>query len=422
MYDERADATEDTKILDDALFTSIVRAEPLATFNDIQKIPSATQTIGNIVTEIPSGSTQTGTIQYKNFFDNYITQTQDYFNATLNFIENSINNFNFGIYSQMTFDRNFVNGEAKISGLTQSCKIYGKPSSISENLTEVANQLKSEIDTGDETIIKALIEDNSVSDLAANRVKTNYKNLIDAKINNAFNNVNSDAQIFANKQAEFIQNIEKLNSVVGGQLDGKVLTNGEPKGYIISTDTVFNDDYSLVCSGITNFYNLLSTNQFLPSGSGSPYFEFTNFLVNILDGEITSDTNNLLFTLFYDDLKDTTKRQQFISGLTTNLIPSTSGAVIDSVVVTVGIITETLDSWNSAIAQSFNSLKTGPEMAPYVNYNPQINGISIKGKDRIYNFTTSGVTNTQLSSLRDLFSSVNTNNDNQTFNGKKQFN
>ena len=422
MYDERADATEDTKILDDALFTSIVKAEPLATFNDIQKIPSATQTIGDIVTEIPSGSTQTGTIQYKNFFDNYITQTQDYFNATLNFIENSINNFNFGIYSQMTFDRNFVNGEAKISGLTQSCKIYGKPSSISENLTEVANQLKSEIDTGDETIIKALIEDNSVSDLAANRVKTNYKNLIDAKINNAFNNVNSDAQIFANKQSEFIQNIEKLNSVVGNQLDGKVLTNGEPKGYIISTDTVFNNDYSLVCSGITNFYNLLSTNQFLPSGSGSPYFEFTNFLVNILDGEITSDTNNLLFTLFYDDLKDTTKRQQFISGLTTNLIPSTSGAVIDSVVVTVGIITETLDSWNSAIAQSFNSLKTGPEMAPYVNYNPQINGISIKGKDRIYNFTTSGVTNTQLSSLRDLFSSVNTNNDNQTFNGKKQFN
>jgi hypothetical protein len=323
----------------------------------------------------------------------------------------------------MTFDRNFVNGDAKISGLTQPCKIYGKPSSISENLTEVANQLKSEIDTGDETIIKALIDDNSVTNLAANRVKTNYKNLIDTKINDAFNNVNSDAQDFANKQAEYIQNIEKLNSVVGGQLDGKTLVNGVPKGYLISIDTDFNDAYSLVCSGITNFYNLLSANQFLPSGSGSPYFEFFTSLNTVPFGGIVSDTNNLLFTLFYDDLKDSTKREQFIKALTTNLIPSSSAETISSVNMTVNtIIMPTLNSWNSAVVQTFTEFKKEPETQQYLNYNPQINNSSIKGIPRVYNFTTSGVTDTQLTSLKSLFSSVNSNNDNQTFNGKKQFN
>ena len=421
MYDERADATESTDILDDRLFDSIVFAEPLATFNDLQIIPEAGDTIGTIVTIIPSGDTQTGTIQYTDFFNKFIDSTKEYFTTTLNFIENSINNYNFGIYSQMTFDRNFVNGDFKISGLTQSCKIYGKPSSTTLNLSEVANQLKSEIDTGDETIIKALIDDNSVGGLAANRVKTNYKNLIDNKINNAFNNVNSDAQNFANYQSEYIQNIEKLNSIVGNQLDGKILTNGEPKGYLISTDTDFNDAYSLVCSGITNFYNLLSANQFLPSGSGSPYFEYTNYLVNILEGEIVSDSNNLLFTLFYDDLKDSTKREQFIKDLTINPILSSSGATIDRVETTVGSITETLDAWNYTIVGSFKAFTDKPEVQQYLNYNPQINNSTIK-EPRVYNFTTSGVTNTQLTSLRNLFSSVNTNDDNNTFNGKKQFN
>jgi hypothetical protein len=420
MYDERADVTEDITKLDDALFNSIILAEPLATFNDIQKIPDTNKTIGNILTTIPSGETQTGTIQYKSFFDNYITQTQDYFSATLDFIGSSIDNYNFGIYSQMTFDRNFKNGTVKLSGSTQQTNIYGKPSSISENLTEVANQLKSEIDNGDETIIKALIDDDSVTNLAANRVKTNYKNLIDTKINNAFNNVNSDAQDFANKQVEYIQNIEKLNSIVGGQLDGKILANGVPKGYLISIDSAFSNDYSLVCSGITNFYNLLSTKQFLPS-TGAPYCDFVSLFV---DGEypLNPNSDNLLFTLFYDDLKDNTKRQQFISGLTINLIPSTSGSVISIVTQETNNLTTAFDNWNTQILKNFNEFKGSPEVNQYLNYNPQINGVSIKGKDRIYNYNTSGVTDTQLTSLRSLFSPVNSNNDNQTFNGKKQFN
>ena len=46
----------------------------------------------------------------------------------------------------MTFDRNYVLGDIDLSGgTTNPAKIYGKPSSTSENLTEVANQLKSDI-------------------------------------------------------------------------------------------------------------------------------------------------------------------------------------------------------------------------------------------------------------------------------------
>lgn len=421
MYDERADSTEDTTKLDDTLFNAIVLAEPLPTINDLQSIPDANKTIGDIVTTIPSGDTQTGTIQYKNFFDNFVTATQDYFNTTLNFIGDSINNYNFGIYAQMTFDRNYTVGDIDLSGSTNAGKIYGKPSQLSENLTKVANQLKSDIDDGTETIIKALIDANGLGVLDVNRVKNNYKNLIDTKINNSFSNVSSDFQIYANKQADYIQNIRKLNSVIGGQLDGKILANGVPKGYLISIDSKFSEDYSIVCSGLTSFYDLLTTNQFIPSNTNAPYFGFTSLAAEGIGG-ITANSNNLLFTLFYDDLKDGTKQQQFINSLTTNLIPNTSGSVISIVTQTTSNITTTLNSWNTAIVQSFTTFKDKPEVNQYINYNPTNNGESVKGVERLFNYDTAGVLPNQVDNLRELFSQVNSNYNYTTYNGKKTFN
>lgn len=323
----------------------------------------------------------------------------------------------------MTFDRNFILGDIDLSGgTTNPGKIYGKPSSTSENLTKVANQLKSDIDDGTETIIEALIDANGLGVLDVNRVKDNYKNLIDTKVNNGFTNVNSDAEIFANKQVDYIQNILKLNSIIGLQLDGKILANGAPKGYLISIDSKFNTDYSIVSSGITSFYNLLSTKEYLPSNETAPYFGFTSLAADGIGG-ITANSNNLLFTLFYDDLKDSTKRQQFIDTLTTNLIPSTSGNVISIVTQTTSNVTTLLDTWNTAITESFTTFKNLPEVNKYTTYNPtSSDGVSIKGQERLFNYTTSGVTDTQLTSLRELFSTVNSNNDKQFFIGKKQFN
>ena len=423
MYDERADVTEETTGIDENLFNAIINAEPLATINNLQTPADSNKTIGDILTNIPSGLTQTGTIQYKNFFDNYIAQTQDYFSATLNFIDSSINNYNFGVYSQMTFDRNFIIGDIDLSGGTSNQgKIYGKPSSISENLNQVATQLKSDIDDGTETIIKALVDSTELGVLDVNRVKNNYKNLIDTKINNSFINVNSDSQVFANKQADYIQNIRKLNSIIGNQLDGKILANGTPKGYLISIDNKFSDDYAIVSSGITNFYNLLSSNQLLPNNSTKPYFGFSTLAAEGVGG-ITANSNNLLFTLFYDDLKDDTKKQQFINALTTNLIQSTSGTVISIVTQQTNNVTTILNTWNTAIIETFNTFKGSPEITPYLNFNPTTSsGVSIKGVERIFNYDTSGVLPNQIDSLRELFSPVNSNNDNQTFNGKKQFN
>jgi hypothetical protein len=424
MYDERADITEETTGVDAALFDAIVNAEPLATIKDLQTIPTTNGTIGTILTSIPSGDTQTGTIQYKKFFDEFIDSTQNYFNTTLNFISSSINNYNFGLYSQMTFNRNYINGDIDLSGSTIFTKIYGKPSQFSENILAVANQLKSDIDDETETIIKVLNEQNGIGFVAINRVKDNYKNLIDTKVNNGFTNINSDFQIFANQQADYIQNIRKLNSIIGMQLDGKILANGVPKGYSISIDSKFSDDYSIVSSGITNFNNLLSTNKLLTI-TGAPYFDYFNLLAASEGGGsgITDNSDNLLFTLFYDELKDSTKREQFINALIANPVPSSSGNVKTTVTQTINNITSILNAWNNTITKNVEGFITSPEVNKYKNYNPtSSDGVAIKGQERLFNYDTAPVYPGEIDYLRQLFSEVNSSNDNTTFNLKKQFN
>jgi hypothetical protein len=72
--------------------------------------------------------------------------------------------------------------------------------------------------------------------------------------------------------------------------------------------------------------------------------------------------------------------------------------------------------------ESFDEFKKSPEMKPYLEFNPTNGGNSVKGVDRIFNYDTNGVIYTELDFLRELFSTVNSNNDKQFFIGKKQFN
>ena len=56
----------------------------------------------------------------------------------------------------------------------------------------------------------------------------------------------------------------------------------------------------------------------------------------------------------------------------------------------------------------------------YENFNPQINGLSLKGKDRPMSFVT-GPNSTLETAIKEIYSSVN-NGAQDKFNGKKQFN
>ena len=53
-------------------------------------------------------------------------------------------------------------------------------------------------------------------------------------------------------------------------------------------------------------------------------------------------------------------------------------------------LSSSFDNWNTQILKIFNDFKISPEVNQYLNYNPQINGVSIKGKDRNFNLIFNG--------------------------------
>ena len=96
MYDERATATEDTSTVDTALLSAIVNEEPVANLEDVSNIleNDGGTTIGNITNNVPSGSTQSGTIEYKTFFGKIVDSTKAYFEKIVGVSEATINEFN----------------------------------------------------------------------------------------------------------------------------------------------------------------------------------------------------------------------------------------------------------------------------------------------------------------------------------------
>jgi len=97
MYDERAEATEDTSKLDKEIVEFLTNNPPTvgqSNVNNQQKTDGG-NTIGTQTITGSTSSGSTGTIGYKTFVENFISQTDGYFTGTLNFFDNILTNYNY---------------------------------------------------------------------------------------------------------------------------------------------------------------------------------------------------------------------------------------------------------------------------------------------------------------------------------------
>ena len=171
-----------------------------------------------------------------------------------------------------------------------------------------------------------------------------------------------------------------------------------------------------IANDIKDYYNLLlSKNLILEITTPSVYF-------TPLTSLSSTGSINLFFTLFANDIIDETTRNEFIQYISSNLLgqtlPQTTDKVRTSVNSVVGSFNEEKNAENSLVNNTFNS----NEYKFFKEYNPQVNNVSIKGKNRDFTFTSIGASDIQKSNLSDVYKNVNINNDNSTYNGKKYFN
>jgi hypothetical protein len=183
---------------------------------------------------------------------------------------------------------------------------------------------------------------------------------------------------------------------------------------------VLREDYHTVADSLSR-YAVLVDNKIYFSGSSitgnttqyNPIIPFTN------------SVDKYVYTIFCNEILDTQKRQNFVNGLTNNVqseFLQVSKTLINNFIDNNW--KKTFDDLKKAEIKSVKDFKGTTGYKEFENFNPlDVNGVSLKNKKRVMNFTTQGAgINGVQQGIVNVYSSVNTNNDINLFNGKKQFN
>jgi hypothetical protein len=339
------------------------------------------------------------------------------------FITSIISDTNYGVFKQIYSNRTFNNGSLNsLQSPISDVKILGKFNDYSKYIDDVTSAYITEVENNTDFISQYLLLNNvSANDLRI--VTSNLKSKAQTQKNKILNLISNKSQSIAVNQSEIYQGYRKMDLICDAT-DGKIATYGAPiiytnTGILVGTsDTLIDirNDYTKIANDIKDYYNLLlSKNLILEITTPSVYF-------TPLTSLSSTGSINLFYTLFANDIIDETTRNEFIQYVSSNLLgqtlPQTTDKVRTSVNSVVGSFNEEKNAENSLVNNTFNS----NEYKFFKEYNPQVNNVSIKGKNRDFTFTSIGATDTQKSNLSDVYKNVNINNDNSTYNGKKYFN
>jgi hypothetical protein len=418
IYDERAEATEDFSAIDNELIQNIV-SQPSSNGSTENELKGG-QTIGNIVSE----NGMTGTIEYKTFFNNFIDTTKSYYSLVTNNAIDIVNEYNLGVYKQITTQRNFQTGY--LNNLkypsTKEVKIYGKPSEWESKLNTVLSDLTNDINNNVDPISLYLVNSTS-SDLDKTTVKQNFINLITETVNSGFDSLGSKIQAISNIEVNYVQNFPKLDFICYSG-DGKLAGSGNlPIIYKLtgiteeSSNTLsqINDDYNVVINDLMNFYNLSVTNGVIIEGED-------NSLFTTITQDLTTDSEIRMYTLLSNYFTDTSKKQTFIDTITNNLTSNTKDITTNSISDFYDIFSPKCVSEKNAEIKKLSDYEKGESYKLYKDYNPQLNGKSLNTRERVMNWQKTTTDTAYNEILIPIYSKVNSNDDNNTFNGKVQFN
>jgi hypothetical protein len=442
MYDERADATESTEAIDKAIVESINNAEPLPNVVNVNNVDDFGSPFGVILSastavgDTPATAVQDGEIEYTELFNNFVEKVKNYMSKTTTNFVSFINEFNYGVWSQVNHIRiynvGYVNAYFSLDNQTE---ILGKQTNYQTYLVNTANLLITAIDTYEDRLAFLLNESELITNQTRNKILSNYKNIIINEVSTGFTRVSEFIQGTSESQLDLVKSMNVMDFIsISG--DGKTLPDGNPKIYSLSGKTdgggntldEFVTDYVTVVSGITDYYEYGSS-----GGTDNEGFLFiTNALTtgNITtykslyyDGWEPVISDGYVYTLLSKILLNPTLKEGFINDLVKDVNEDYKAFAKDFVTVQVdegwvGQFTNERKKELELIAEFENS----PNYQQFKNFNPTRDGVQLTSKKRVMQFKT-GQGDSYLQALfRDITSSSNYNDSLVVFNGKKQFN
>jgi hypothetical protein len=428
MYDERAEATEPTDAIDNALIQAIWNEEPLAPINNVNDVSDNGKTFGDIIqANQSSGGTQTGQIQYDALFNGFIDVVQNYFTDTLSNYVSFVEEYNQGLWYQINYKSNYSTGFFNATDFNSTEKvitnIFGKIYDYQTPIDETAALLFDAIDNNQDYYSIKINENPFFTPSEKTKLINNYKIFITDTLLENFNRVEIYIQDSVQSQLNMTLYMAKMD-YISFSGDGKTLPDNTSKLYSLTGTTSnsgedslveFKDDYLKVMSGVTDFYTL---------GTGNTFIDRSIISGNIVAwspiNAFSNPTDNYVYILMSNIILDDFEKQKMVESLVLGLG--------DKITVAEEAVNTILNFWKTEFSkektdeskQAQDFLKS-QQMAPFSNFQPERNGLLLSSKQRIMDFITDGGNPIQQQAFTDIISSSDYNNDKNIFNGKKQF-
>jgi hypothetical protein len=422
MYDERAEATEDTSKLDKQVFQAILDSQPPVTTNNVpnQNQNNGGTYIGTILISSASTNGETGEIKYETIMDNLIDETNKYFENIVNQSKSIVETYNYGMLQLTTKEKNYSDGN--LAGNTT--KIFGKPQNIEEKIDELFDGVISDINNGSNPILLILAgttyPTNVTRDIKKNMVDyvTNLKNDTSSGLFKLIQNI-------VDFEENYVQIIRKLN-YVNTKSDGKILADGSAYVFNLSATTEvnsssngaantyveFTNDTKLVASGLTQFLLDLET-----AGIDTTTYA-GNGLFNAI--KLTAPEDKRFYMAMSQIFTDSSKLTSFIDSIIKGDLNSVTNPLplkekFNSATYKVASLFETEFAEEKKKINDFIGGSVYPKYKTYTPYS--------KGKTRKFTYTTQpAATDTQKKELQNLYKPKNVDTDPSTFLGKIKFN
>ena len=453
IYDERATPTDESyKIVDQEIISSLTAGQETA--KPQNSTPPQTNpggsTIGEILTNIPVPNGQNGEISYGKIMDKMVDETIAYFNNTLNTLEKITLNYNYGILQLVNQKRLYTTGLIKgTTHANQDTPIWGAPSKVGESLSLLFKNVIEDIGNIDEVsaniIIEELIYKNFKEDSDAIKgVKQNMKEYIKTLQSEFESGITTTTQDFIKFQQDYVYLIRQLN-LIGENTDGKLLNGNKPRVYNLTgtsevsksslessptptnTTQELSYDYEKVYEALLDYNDYLSKN---PNQTNPKYqVIFTSddiesiTLVNESSFENISEV--FFFMVISRILANKNKKDAFIDSIIKgNLLQIKTPLNLKNQFTQ--IVNKLSNKYEKELASEekiFKELRKDPFLKNYLSSPDKI--LYPKGKTRKFTYSTipnQNTNTTQETNIKNVYSTVNTNLDTKTFDGKVSFN
>jgi hypothetical protein len=443
IYDERAVWTEDTSALDKQVLQSILDSQPPVKADNVTtpKINNGGTTIGEILTNIPVTSGQTGNIDYMKVMDKLLDVTKDYYSGLVNKSESITKSYNNGIWQIISKDRLYSTGKFLLDGEdTIDVPIYGKSDKVEEKINEIFTSLIADINTDNinnkNYLISGLLS-LQFTDATVQTIKTNLNQYINDYKSEFSTGIFTSMQELTTQQETMVQYFRQIN-LVDSKTDGLITDKGVPRVYSLSGTSEVNKsspgpptdtyeemwkDYQLVGLKLLQFDDLMKnpdpngTLIIIPPSLGpTPPGDFTP-----ASGDMTIE-NKRMFVILARIFSDKNKLKDFESKIISGNLTSVKDPYNLSRKFN-NLCSDFADMVNAELKIEEKSYKDFKKKQGYLKYVNQT--VYDKGKLRKFNYTTvvnSSTIEKQTADVSKLYKSGTDNQDKQTWDDKVKFN